>query len=157
MSNINLNFSPETRIGLLGPNGAGKSTLIKTLVGELALMAGERVASEHLVLGYFAQHQVDHLDMNASPLLALTRIATRTSEIELRKFLGSFGFQGDVIPQIVKSLPEFRSGQEQIIYFPKHCPVCKSELFREEGEAVWRCINIDCPAALSQSLWASWR
>ena len=67
VSDINLNFSPETRIGLLGPNGAGKSTLIKTLVGELALLAGERVASEHLVLGYFAQHQVDHLDMNATP------------------------------------------------------------------------------------------
>ncbi len=95
VNDINLNFSPETRIGLLGPNGAGKSTLIKTLVGELTLLAGERVASEHLVLGYFAQHQVDHLDMDASPLLALTRIATRTSEIELRKFLGSFGFNGD--------------------------------------------------------------
>ena len=103
VSDINLNFSPETRIGLLGPNGAGKSTLIKSLVGELALLAGERVASEHLVLGYFAQHQVDHLDMNASPLLALTRIATRTSEIELRKFLGSFGFQGDRVITLRKT------------------------------------------------------
>jgi ATP-binding cassette subfamily F protein 3 len=109
VSNINLNFSPETRIGLLGPNGAGKSTLIKSLVGELALLAGERVASEHLVLGYFAQHQVDHLDMNASPLLALTRIATRTSEIELRKFLGSFGFQGD---RVITPAENFSGGEK---------------------------------------------
>ena len=109
VSDINLNFSPETRIGLLGPNGAGKSTLIKSLVGELALLAGERVASEHLVLGYFAQHQVDHLDMNASPLLALTRIATRTSEIELRKFLGSFGFQGD---RVITPAENFSGGEK---------------------------------------------
>jgi ATP-binding cassette subfamily F protein 3 len=109
VNDINLNFSPETRIGLLGPNGAGKSTLIKTLVGELALMAGERVASEHLVLGYFAQHQVDHLDMNATPLLALTRIATRTSEIELRKFLGSFGFQGD---RVITPAENFSGGEK---------------------------------------------
>ncbi len=53
---------------------------------------------------------------------------------------------GDVIPQIVKSMPEVRTGKEHIIHYPKNCPVCKSELFKEEGEAVWRCINIECPA-----------
>jgi DNA ligase (NAD+) len=53
---------------------------------------------------------------------------------------------GDVIPQIVKSMPEVRIGNEHIIHYPKNCPVCKSELFKEEGEAVWRCINIECPA-----------
>ena len=53
---------------------------------------------------------------------------------------------GDVIPQIVKSMPELRTGSEHIIQYPKNCPVCKSELFKEEGEAVWRCINIECPA-----------
>jgi DNA ligase (NAD+) len=53
---------------------------------------------------------------------------------------------GDVIPQIVKSMPEVRTGNEHIIHYPKTCPVCKSELFKEEGEAVWRCINIECPA-----------
>jgi ATP-binding cassette subfamily F protein 3 len=103
VNNINLNISPDTRIGLLGPNGAGKSTLIKTFVGELPLLAGERVCSEHLLIGYFAQHQVDHLDMQASPLLALTRIASRTSELELRKFLGSFGFNGDSVTTTVEN------------------------------------------------------
>lgn len=53
---------------------------------------------------------------------------------------------GDVIPQIVKSLADSRTGDEKKIHFPKNCPVCNSKLFKEEEEAVWRCLNIDCPA-----------
>ena len=53
---------------------------------------------------------------------------------------------GDVIPQIVKSLPELRKGSEEVIVYPTHCPACDSKLFKEEGEAVWRCPNIECPA-----------
>lgn len=59
---------------------------------------------------------------------------------------------GDVIPQIVKSLPEVRSGKEKKIHFPDHCPVCKSRLFKEEEEAVWRCINIECPAQVVERI-----
>jgi DNA ligase (NAD+) len=59
---------------------------------------------------------------------------------------------GDVIPQIVKSLPEFRTGKEQVIEFPTACPVCKSLLFKEEGEAVWRCINIECEAQVVEKM-----
>lgn len=59
---------------------------------------------------------------------------------------------GDVIPQIVKSLPELRNGSEKIIQFPKQCPVCSSQLFKEEGEAVWRCINIECPAQVVEKM-----
>ncbi|MDE3234619.1 MAG: NAD-dependent DNA ligase LigA [Bacteroidota bacterium] len=59
---------------------------------------------------------------------------------------------GDVIPQIVQSLPDLRKGHEQPIVFPKHCPVCNSELFREEGEAVWRCINIECEAQVVERI-----
>jgi len=59
---------------------------------------------------------------------------------------------GDVIPQIVKSMPELRSGTEHIIHYPKKCPVCESELFKEEGEAVWRCINIECPAQVVERI-----
>ena len=95
ITGVNFSLTPDTRLGLLGPNGAGKSTLIKTLVAELELMAGERTASDHTRIGYFAQHQVDHLDLKASPLLQLTRIAGRTDELTLRKFLGSFGFGGE--------------------------------------------------------------
>jgi DNA ligase (NAD+) len=59
---------------------------------------------------------------------------------------------GDVIPQIVKSLPELRVGTEAVIEFPKQCPVCKSELFKEDGEAVWRCINIECEAQVVEKI-----
>ena len=59
---------------------------------------------------------------------------------------------GDVIPQIVKSLAELRKGNESLIQFPKNCPVCNSELFKEEGEAVWRCINIECTAQVVEKI-----
>ena len=59
---------------------------------------------------------------------------------------------GDVIPYIVKSLPEARTGNEQPIIFPKSCPVCSSELYKEEGEAVWRCINIECEAQVVERM-----
>ena len=59
---------------------------------------------------------------------------------------------GDVIPYIVKSLAELRTGDEKKIKFPTHCPVCKSKLFKEEGEAVWRCINIECPAQVVERI-----
>ena len=59
---------------------------------------------------------------------------------------------GDVIPQIVKSLPELRDGDEHEIIFPKHCPVCKSKLTKEDEEAVWRCINIECPAQVVERI-----
>lgn len=59
---------------------------------------------------------------------------------------------GDVIPQIVKSLPDARSGKEKKIVFPKTCPVCESKLFKEEDEAVWRCINIECPAQVVERI-----
>ncbi|WP_374667908.1 ATP-binding cassette domain-containing protein [Acinetobacter sp.] len=96
VTNVNLQITPTSRIGLLGMNGAGKSTLIKSLVGDLALLKGTRKASELLNIGYFAQHQMDALDGNASPMLQLARIADKKiSEATLRSFLGSFGFSGE--------------------------------------------------------------
>jgi DNA ligase (NAD+) len=59
---------------------------------------------------------------------------------------------GDVIPYIVKSNPELRDGTEQDIIFPKHCPVCEEELYKPEGEAAWRCINVSCPAQVAERL-----
>ncbi|QIB50125.1 ATP-binding cassette domain-containing protein [Pseudomonas sp. OIL-1] len=91
---VKLQLVPGARIGVLGPNGAGKSTLIKTLAGSLALMDGELKSSEHLAIGYFAQHQLDSLDSKASPLLHMARIAPQEREQSLRNFLGGFDFHG---------------------------------------------------------------
>ena len=85
---VNINLQPGARIGLLGVNGAGKSTLIKALVGELPLLAGERVMGEHLAVGYFAQHQLDALDIHASALLHIQRLSPHATEQAIRNFLG---------------------------------------------------------------------
>lgn len=92
---INLSLHPGDRLGLLGPNGAGKSTLIKLLGGEITPIQGRRLPAPHLVIGYFAQHQLEQLDPNASPLLHLKRLASHASEHSLRTHLGKFGFSGD--------------------------------------------------------------
>lgn len=94
---INLQITPDSRIGLLGMNGAGKSTLIKGLVGELPLLSGTRKTADSLVLGYFNQHQMDSLDPDATPMLMLQRLAGKTSDADLRAFLGSFDFRGNRI------------------------------------------------------------
>jgi ATP-binding cassette subfamily F protein 3 len=102
LQNVNLIISPKDRIALLGPNGAGKSSLIKLLAGELIPFEGSRQASEGLKIGYFAQHQVDHLELNESPLYHMQKIAPETKEQELRTFLGSFGFIGSRVAEAVR-------------------------------------------------------
>jgi ATP-binding cassette subfamily F protein 3 len=84
------------RYGLLGINGAGKSTFIKTIAGELEPLAGTANFNKGLVVGYFAQHQVEMLRDDESPLWHLARIAPRIREQELRSFLGAFNFPGDM-------------------------------------------------------------
>jgi ATP-binding cassette subfamily F protein 3 len=95
LQNVELSVVPETRIALLGPNGAGKSSLIKTIAGSLSLLAGDRTYGEHFKLGYFAQHQLEALDLNASAALHIQRLSPTAREQEIRDFLGSFDFHGD--------------------------------------------------------------
>lgn len=95
LNKVELSIRAETRIGLLGPNGAGKSSLVKTLAGSLPLIAGDRTNGEHFKLGYFAQHQLEALDINASAALHIQRLAPMAREQEIRDFLGSFDFHGD--------------------------------------------------------------
>jgi len=93
----------ETRLGLLGPNGAGKSTLIKSMTGVLPLLRGERHTARDLRIGYFAQHQLDTLDPNASALLHLQRLDPDAREQTLRDFLGGFAFHGEQATQAITS------------------------------------------------------
>ncbi|WP_129141030.1 ABC-F family ATP-binding cassette domain-containing protein [Modicisalibacter coralii] len=95
LRDVKLTLLPGQRIGLLGPNGAGKSTLIKSLTGALPLLAGQRVPGEHLAIGYFAQHQLEGLDLKATPFLHVQRLSPTASEQAIRNFLGGFGFRGD--------------------------------------------------------------
>jgi ATP-binding cassette subfamily F protein 3 len=97
LANINLMVRGGARIGVLGVNGAGKSTLIKTLAELLAPIEGVRKASRGLEIGYFAQHQLDMLDSDSTPLQHLARIAPDVREQELRNYLGGFGFSGDMV------------------------------------------------------------
>ncbi len=95
LENIKLTLRPGERIGLLGANGAGKSTLIKLLAQSLSLSAGKIVLGKGLVPGYFAQHQLEILRAESSPLEHLTRLAPTTREQTLRDYLGGFDFRGD--------------------------------------------------------------
>ncbi|WP_030071445.1 ATP-binding cassette domain-containing protein [Halomonas alkaliantarctica] len=95
LKKVNITLLPGSRIGLLGPNGAGKSTLIKSLTGELALLEGKRVPGEHLAIGYFAQHQLESLDVTTTPFVHVQRLSPTASDQEIRNFLGGFGFKGD--------------------------------------------------------------
>ena len=95
LNKVSISLAPGTRIGLLGPNGAGKSTLIKTLMGDLAPLNGERNTGEHLRIGYFSQHQLEALDLEASAVTHIMRISPKATDQQVRNFLGSFGFFGD--------------------------------------------------------------
>ncbi|CAE1151060.1 MAG: ABC transporter ATP-binding protein [Serratia rubidaea] len=99
LQSIKLNLVPGSRIGLLGRNGAGKSTLIKLLADELAPLSGEIGLAKGIKLGYFAQHQLEFLRADESPLQHLSRIAPRVLEQQLRDYLGGFGFQGDKVSE----------------------------------------------------------
>lgn len=94
IDNIHFSLQSGQRIGLLGVNGAGKSTFIKTIANELKPLGGTTQFGKGLSIGYFAQHQVDMLRHDESPLWHLTKIAPTAREQELRNFLGRFNFNG---------------------------------------------------------------
>ena len=100
----NLSLVPGSRIGLIGPNGAGKSTLIKSLAGSLSLLHGQREASTKLEIGYFAQHQLEQLDGEQTPLQAMTRISPEQTEQTLRDYLGGFNIKGDDVKRKLSTM-----------------------------------------------------
>ena len=95
LSDVHFGVQAGDRIGLLGPNGAGKSTLVRTLVGDLPLMAGERMAHKDLVIGYFAQHSVENLRAGETPFDHLRERAPDAPAQALRDWLGKWHFAGD--------------------------------------------------------------
>ena len=109
VSGIKFTLQSGERIGLLGVNGAGKSTLIKTIAGELPLIEGIANFGKGLVVGYFAQHQVEMLRHDESPLWHMARLAPTTREQELRNFLGGFNFPGTMV---TSSIAPFSGGEK---------------------------------------------
>ncbi|MGA1463870.1 MAG: ATP-binding cassette domain-containing protein [Steroidobacteraceae bacterium] len=101
---LTLQLRPGQRLGLLGPNGAGKSTLMRALAGDLKPQAGRRTEGYGLEIGYFAQHQLEQLEPDASPLAHLSRREPRTREQDLRDFLGRFDFDGNLAETPVERL-----------------------------------------------------
>jgi len=108
LHDVGFGLEAGDRVGLLGPNGAGKSTLVKTLVGELPLLRGERIAHPDLKLGYFAQHTVESLHEGQTPLWHLREIDPNAGEQQLRNFLGQWNFVGD---RAFESVDGFSGGE----------------------------------------------
>jgi ATP-binding cassette subfamily F protein 3 len=104
LERVDFNLLAGERIGLLGPNGAGKSTLLKALAGELALVEGKRLTAQGLAVGYFAQHQVDQLRADETPLWHVARVDPLAREQDLRDYLGGFDFRGDSVTNPVARL-----------------------------------------------------
>ena len=97
INQASLSISPGDRIGLLGPNGAGKSSLIKVLSGQMPALNGKLQNAQDLNIGYFAQHQLEQLRLDESPLWHLQQLDKQATEKDLRNFLGGFDFRGDKV------------------------------------------------------------
>lgn len=109
LDEIHLSLFAGDRIGLLGRNGAGKSTLVKLLAGELPPLKGKIASARNLKVGYFAQHQLEQLDPEASPMAHLQRLDPELKEQDIRTYLGGFNFHGD---QALEPVAIFSGGEK---------------------------------------------
>lgn len=129
LTNINLSANSESRICIVGPNGAGKSTLLKLVVGRNEPCKGTIKYHRNLKIGYFAQHHVDHLDMNKSCISVLEEVSPGMPVEEYRRELGSFGISGSLALQTVASLS---GGQKSRVALAKMCIVQPNFLVLDE-------------------------
>ena len=113
LSDVEWALLPGARIGLLGPNGAGKSTLLKVLVGDLQPIAGTMHVGQGLAIGYFAQHQVEQLRLEQTPLWHLKRLDPSARDQDLRNFLGGFDFgSGGIEGKADTAIASFSGGEK---------------------------------------------
>ena len=133
LEHINLTLSPGDRLALLGRNGAGKSTLMKLLAGALPALGGERTEARELRIGYFAQHQLEQLSPEESPIENLRRVgaelAARATEQELRDFLAGFGFRGD---RVFEPVAPFSGGEKARLVLALVTYLCPNLLLLDE-------------------------
>ena len=109
LEGLNLSLAPGQRVGLLGPNGAGKSTFMKLLAGALPPLDGRVERAADLEVGYFAQHQLDQLHPDHSPLEHLFQIDPELDDQRARDYLGGFGFGGD---RATSPVADFSGGEK---------------------------------------------
>lgn len=109
LNNVNISLMAGDRVGLLGVNGAGKSTVVKALASGSTLLSGERLLSKDTKIGYFAQHQLDLLKPDESPLDHLRHYAPDDREAEMRNYLGRFNFSGE---RIFEPVAPFSGGEK---------------------------------------------
>lgn len=114
LEHVHINLHPGSRIGLLGHNGAGKSTFIKLLAGELEALSGRIEPSSELRIGYFAQHQLEQLHPEDTPIEHFQRLDKRATEQSLRNHLGGFGFSGD---KVEAKIAPFSGGEKARLVF----------------------------------------
>jgi ATP-binding cassette subfamily F protein 3 len=116
VNDIEFEVHTGDRIGLLGLNGQGKSTFIKTLVGEVKPLGGEIIVNSKLKIGYYAQHQLEQLDLSLSPLQTIQQLNVQEKEQKIRQFLGGFQFQGDMA---LSSIKNFSGGEKARLVLAK--------------------------------------
>jgi len=104
LNRVTLRIDTDDRIALLGANGNGKSTLVKLIAGKLAPFSGHVTRAEKLSVGYFAQHQVDELDLEASTYDHIRRLMPEAPESKVRARAGAIGFSGKAADTLVQSL-----------------------------------------------------
>lgn len=109
LKNVDFQLLPGDRIGLLGPNGAGKSTFIKVLAGQLKTQSGEHHIAKETKIGYFAQHQLEQLHNEHSPIEHLQQIDKNAREADIRNYLGRFGFSNDMA---LSNIKDFSGGEK---------------------------------------------
>jgi len=103
LKNIDFQLLPGDRIGLLGPNGAGKSTFIKVLANQLEIQSGEFRLAKETKIGYFAQHQLEQLQNEHTPVEHLQQLDRKAREADIRNYLGRFGFSNDMALSVIKN------------------------------------------------------